>query len=153
MKKLLIVAAMGAAGLVSTGAQAASTAPENFNVDITLTSACSITTPADVVLTYTSFQAGAATSAGGGFTVSCTNLTPYTFNLDASATAASGGTTLGLNYTLDVQDTVPATVVGGTGNGAAQSYSIRGQIAGGQGGNCAVSPCNSVVVHTVQVDF
>jgi spore coat protein U-like protein len=153
MKKLLMVAALGAAGLVSGTAHAASTLPENFNVDITLTSACAITAPADVVLTYTSNQITNATSTGGGFTVTCTNLTPYTFNLDASATAASGGTTLGLNYTLDVQNTVPATVAGGTGSGAAQSYAVHGQIAAGQGGNCAVSPCNSVVVHTVQVDF
>ena len=131
MKKLMMVAALGAAGLMGT-AQAA-TVNNTFDVDINLTSACQLSTITNVTFAYTSFQVGAATSAGGAYTVTCTTNLPYTMALDQTNILDDA---LQLNYTL----AVPA---GGTGNGAAQAYSVTGNMPGNQGGDCAAATCNN----------
>jgi len=132
MKKLMMVAAFGAAGLLSIGTQAASV-NDTFDVDINLTSACQLSTITNVTFAYTSFQVGASASAGGVFTVTCTNNLPYTMALDQTNVTDDA---LNLAYTL-------AVAAGGTGNGAAQGYTVTGNMAGGQGGNCAAATCNN----------
>ena len=105
------------------------TATSNFNVTATLQSACEFTAVTTAVaFTYTSFQAGPATAAGGAVSLRCTNTLPYTLSLDAAA-----GTVVGLNYTLSL------SAAGGTGNGVAQAYSVNGSMVAGQSGTCATT--------------
>jgi hypothetical protein len=135
MKKLalgLLATAALAAALAPLSANAA-TATSGFNVTVSLTSSCSITTPpSDVAFTYTSFGP-AVTATPGAFAVRCTNSLPYGLSLDAA-----GGTVIGLAYTLSLS---AATA---TGNGVAQSFSIGGGMIAGQSGTCSsttTTPC------------
>lgn len=131
MKKLTLIAALSLAVLASATAHAA-TATGNFDVNITLTSACVYAKTSDVDFAYTSFQVAAqAQTTSGGFTVKCTNTLPYTLALDAAGSYTDAATNLA--YTLSLSST------GATGNGAAQAYSVTGSIAGGQGGDCATA--------------
>ena len=85
MKRILTATAIAAA-LTAGNAQAGSD-NKPFNVNITLTSACTLTAVTDLAFTYTSLQTGASTATGGGFNVSCTNSLPYTFKLVQSGGA------------------------------------------------------------------
>ena len=130
MKKLLLAVAVATAlATAAPVAQAASTAA-NFNVTVNLTSKCEVTAgPTDVAFTYTSFQTGASTAAGGAFGVRCTNTLPYTMALDATS-----GTVIGLAYTLGL------SASSGTGAGlTGASYSVTGNMASGQSGDCATT--------------
>src|SRR4051794_40104015 len=73
VKKILLPLAI--ASMLSAGsALAVSTPPASFNVAVTLTSACTVSTPTALTFTYTSMQGGAASPTGGGaFNVTCTN--------------------------------------------------------------------------------
>jgi spore coat protein U-like protein len=147
MRKLILAAILGTVGLQPMVSYAAS-AGENFVVDVTLTSACSITTPSDVVFTYTSFGA-AQVSTGGDFSVSCTATLPYAFTLHNNAGVTAGGTptingtVVGLNYTL----TAPPQV---TGSGARQ---ITGSMIAGQAGTCALAACNGTATHSLIITY
>lgn len=135
MKKF-IVSVIAAASVLAVVApvHAAGSVPSNFDVNITLTSACQMTTsPSNVVFTYTSLGA-AAVSTGGGFGVQCTNTLPYTLALDA--TSVTDGV-VNLTYSLALS---AATA---TGSGLAQSYTITGGITAGQAGTCALATCNN----------
>ncbi len=127
MKRLATAVAV-ASIFAASAANATSTAPQGFNVKVNLTSDCTVSAIADVQFAYTSFQAAAQASTGGGFTVTCTNTLPYTMALSAAS-----GTVIGLNYTLAL------SAAGGTGNGLAQAYTINGNMAAGQSGNCATA--------------
>ena len=156
MKKLSLIAA--ALVLASAGASAATTG-DAFDVSVTLTSACSVTTAAaDIAMTYTAFAAAASTGSAST-TFSCTRgLTP-TFQFDTTAVGAtssaadgtvgntitSQGVLRGLLYTLSA--TVPAKTAGtaatagagGAGGsiGTADTYSltINAAIPAGQAGD------------------
>ncbi len=129
MNKQLKLLAAATIVALAPAANAASTPAAPFNVTAALTSVCSITAgPADVTFTYTSFQAGLATGAGGGFSVRCTTNLPFTMALDATT-----GSVAGLTYNL----TLPAGPF--TGTGAAVAYTVGGTIAGGQGGDATAS--------------
>ena len=125
-----LVLAIGAALVVSTGAQAA-TVPSTFNVNITLTPKCEIaTTSTDLAFAYESFQMGAQPATGGGFSLRCTTgLVPVSFTLD-SASVTDAATNLA--YTI----TLPTPLAG---TGAAQAYSVTGSMAAGQAGTCALN--------------
>src|SRR4051812_29037000 len=106
LKRLIIAAAISAAGLQIAGSQAA-TSSSVFDVTINLTSACTFTGMTPVVFAYTSLQVAAQPSTGGTFNLTCTNLLPYTTGLSAGTSAGPGGATLPildtatqLNYTL-----------------------------------------------------
>ena len=140
MKKLLMVAALGAAGLAGTGAQAA-TVNDTFDVDINLTSVCTVSVTTNVAFAYTSGQGGNQASTGGDVTVTCTNGVPYAFSLIHNATGVApvfpvNDATVLLDYTL----TAPA---GATSNGAAQAHAIAGDMPGGQAGSCPGGVCNN----------
>lgn len=136
-KQLKLLAAAAALALAPTANAVDITG--NFNVTVTLTPVCSITAgPANVTFTYTSFQAGAAASAGGGFTVACTQNLSYSMTLDAPPTGLVGG----LAYTI----AAPAGAFTGTGVGV--NHTISGSIAGGQGGD-ATAPTTEARVLTV----
>ena len=158
MKKILLAAIVGLTGLLSSTAQAQS-ATANFNVLINLTSACTLTAITDVAFTYTSFQTLAQPATGGAFNVSCTNLRPYTFGLVAGpGGAAPGAATINVtDAALNLAYTLGTSAAGGTGNGAAQGYSVTGTMAGGQSGTCATATCNNTGsanrVQTLVVNF
>jgi len=131
MKKLTLVASLALAALVTAPTQAA-TSTGNFDVAITLTSACIYAKTSDVAFTYTSFQTtAAAQTTSGGFTVRCTNTLPYTMALDAAGSYTDQATQLA--YTLAL------SAAGATGNGSAQTYAVTGRIDANQGGNCATA--------------
>jgi len=130
MKKILLPLATALAVLGSASASAASNNTP-FNVKVDLTSVCSVVTAiTDVQFTYTSFQAAAAPSSGGNFSVKCTTGLGYSFSFVGGA--AGTMPTTGLTYTL----TAPAS---GTGNGANQALQITGSMPGLQGGTCATA--------------
>lgn len=142
MKKLMTILAASVA-TIGLNAEAAGTASQAFNVTVNLTSACSITAgPTDVAFSYTSFQPGPATAAGGAFSVKCTNNLPYTMALDSTT-----GTVIGLNYSLSL------SAAGGTGNGAAQAYSVGGTMAAGQSGDCAAATCSGSQGRTLTITY
>jgi spore coat protein U-like protein len=112
-------------------------------VKVTLTSACTLTTaPTDVIFTYTSFQ-GTAATASTTYGVQCTNTLPYTMALDTTAT----NTVAGLTYALAL------SAASGTGNGAAQSYTINGTMASGQGGTCALGSCTGTEARVLTITY
>lgn len=122
-KQLKMIAAAAA---LAFGSANAATINGNFQVQVTLTPVCSLTAgPANVTFTYTSFQAGVSNSAGGGFSVACTQNLSYSMSLDAPPTGLVGG----LAYTI----AAPAGAF--TGTGVAVAHTISGTIAGGQGGD------------------
>ena len=137
MKKLAVSTIAAAAMFAATApaAQAATASSGAFDVDITLTSGCTVATPANLAFTYTSFQVAAAT-ATSPFNISCTTSLPYTVAVSGPAVTDDA---VNLAYTL----AVTAPVGGGTGTGAAQAYSIDGSIAAGQAGTCATGSCTN----------
>lgn len=159
MKKLLLVAAMGLTGILSSTAQAASTSG-TFNVNITLTSSCTLAAITAVDFAYTSFQGGAATATGGGFNVSCTTNLPYTFGLQAGNGAPTPPGAATINVTdnaVNLAYTLALSAAGGTGSGAAQAFSVTGTMAGAQSGTCATATCTNAAatnrVHTLIVNY
>ena len=159
MKKLLLAAIVGLTSLLSSTAQAQSTSG-TFNVNITLTSACTLSAITAVNFAYTSFQVGASAATGGGFTVSCTNSHPYTFGLEAGSGAAvpPGTATIGVtDAALNLAYTLGLSAAGGTGSGVAQGYNITGTMAGSQAGTCVGATCTNAAsgnkVQTLIVNF
>jgi spore coat protein U-like protein len=126
LQKLISSAAATAAFISFIPVAGAVDVPANFNVTVALTSVCQLTTaPGTVAFTYVAFQPGAAT-ANTSFAVKCTNNQGYTMALD---TPVGGQTVGGLPYTLNI------SAASGTGNGAAQSYTLDGTIALGLAGD------------------
>lgn len=154
IKKVLVsmIAAFMLVAPMVPVAQAGTIGPTNFNVTVTLTTACSATAPADVVFAYTSFQVANQASTGGGFSVTCTNTLPYSMSLSAAS-----GTIIGLNYQL----ALPGQALGaagplpiGSGSGAVQALAITGQMASGQSGTCALATCTPAPnVHTLTITY
>jgi spore coat protein U-like protein len=143
--KRIIAATLVAAALGAGNAQAGSTSGQ-FNVNITLTSACTLGAVTPVAFAYTSNQGTVANATGGNFSVTCTTSLPYTFGLQAgNGTATPPGTStitvtddaVNLGYQLGLSAT------GGTGSGNAQSYNISGTMASGQFGTCASGSCTN----------
>jgi hypothetical protein len=152
MKKLILPVLLGLSAAFFGPAQAATSLPgAGFNVDVTLTSACKLTTaPGNIALSYTSL--GGANSATTSFAVQCTDGLAYTFALDAA-----NANTLGLTIPLLLRDSGDAaTVAGGTQSGAAATtYLIKASVTAGQQGTCATSPatCTSSVARTLTVSY
>lgn len=138
LKAAVIASFVSAAGIANAG----TIGPTNFNVTVNLTSSCSlVSAPTDVAFTYVSFG-GAAVATPSSFTVKCTNLRPYTMALDSTT-----GTVIGLNYSIALSS------AGGTGTGVDQTYSITGNMAGGQSGNCAGASCTGTDVRTLTITY
>jgi hypothetical protein len=152
MKKLALSSIAAAAMLASAipSAQAVTATSGNFNVNITLSPSCSVTTPAAINLTYTSFQ-GTTSTGSSGFSVTCTNSLTYTPTVSGAATTDNA---VNLAYTLGLT----APVGGGTGTGAAQAYTVDATIALGQSGTCnSLTSCTNAAatnqVHTVTITY
>ena len=143
--KRIIAASLVAAALGAGNAQAGSTSGQ-FNVSITLTSACTLGAVTPVAFAYTSLQGSAATATGGGFSVTCTNSLPYTFGLQAGSGAATppGASTVSVtDNAVNLGYNLGLSAAGGTGNGSAQSYSVTGTMAASQAGTCATASCTN----------
>jgi spore coat protein U-like protein len=113
-----------------------------FSVSIITIASCTLSTPpGNINLAYTSFQVAAA-SASTNFGVNCTTGIPYTMALDATS-----GTLVGLNYT------VALSLSASNGTGAAQTFSITGNIAGGQAGTCATGSCSGSATRTLTISY
>lgn len=136
MKKILSIAALSMLSLSSlftAPAQAAGTANGNFNVNLTLTSACQINTPTDLAMSYTALQGTAATGTST-INVKCTNTLPYTLALDSTSVLDAA---TNLTYTLALSGATAA------GTGANQVITVTGNIASGQSGTCALASCTN----------
>jgi len=143
--KRIIAATAVAAALAAGNAQAGSTSGQ-FNVNVTLTSACTVSAVTDLAFAYTSLQAGAASATGGGFSVACTNSLPYTFGLQSGAGAATppGAATISVtDNAVNLGYSLGLSAAGGTGSGASQAYSVTGSMAGSQAGTCAAASCTN----------
>ena len=143
--KRIIAATAVAAALAAGNAQAGSTSGQ-FNVNVTLTSACTVSAVTDLAFAYTSLQAGAAGATGGGFSVACTNSLPYTFGLQSGAGAATppGAATISVtDNAVNLGYSLGLSAAGGTGSGASQAYSVTGSMAGSQAGTCAAASCTN----------
>jgi spore coat protein U-like protein len=158
MKRILTATAIAAA-LTAGNAQAGSTSG-TFNVNVTLTSACTLGAVTDLAFAYTSLQAGAATATGGGFSVSCTTSLPYTFGLQSGAGPATppGAATIAVtDNAVNLGYTLGLSAAGGTGNGTPQGFSVTGTMAGSQAGTCAVASCTNAAAtnrtHTLIVNY
>ncbi len=159
MKKL--VAVMIAAGLLGTGtANAQSSASGQFNVNVTLTSSCTLSAINDLAFSYTSFQSGTANATGGGYSVSCTNSLPYTFGLQSGTGTATppGASTISVtDNAVNLAYQLALSAAGGTGNGSAQTYSVTGTMAGNQAGTCSGASCSNSAAtnkrHTLIVNY
>jgi hypothetical protein len=139
IKAAVIASLVGAASLANAG----TVGPTNFNVTVNLTSSCSLTAaPTDVAFSYTSFQGAPSVATPSSFSVKCTNLRPYTMALDATS-----GSVIGLNYTIAL------SAAGATGTGIDQTYSITGNMASGQSGNCAGASCTGTDVRTLTITY
>jgi spore coat protein U-like protein len=143
--KRIIAATAVAAALAAGNAQAGSTSGQ-FNVNVTLTSACTVSAVTDLAFAYTSLQAGAASATGGGFSVACTSSLPYTFGLQSGAGAATppGAATISVtDNAVNLGYSLGLSAAGGTGSGASQAYSVTGSMAGSQAGTCAAASCTN----------
>ncbi|MDO8455799.1 MAG: spore coat protein U domain-containing protein [Burkholderiaceae bacterium] len=135
MKKILIALAIA----VISFSAAAGSDNKPFNVKVTLTSACKLSTITDVDFTYTSLQTGAQTATGGAFTVTCTKTLPYNLrftNITGLTTASGTIPTVLLDYTLGL------SAAGSTGNGLAQPFNVTGNMIAAQAGTCATGSCS-----------
>jgi spore coat protein U-like protein len=144
--KRIIAVSLVAAALGAGHAQAAGSTSGQFNVNITLTSACTLGAVTPVAFAYTSLQGSASTATGGGFSVTCTNTLPYTFGLQAGSGAATppGASTVSVtDNAVNLGYTLSLSAAGGTGNGSAQSYSVNGTMGSGQAGTCATASCTN----------
>jgi spore coat protein U-like protein len=113
-----------------------------FSVSIITIASCTLTTPpGNINLAYTSFQVAAA-AASANYGVNCTTGIPYTMALDATS-----GTLVGLNYTLALSQS------SSNGTGVAQTFSINGNIAGGQAGTCATGTCSGSATRTLTITY
>ncbi len=149
---------------VAPVAMAAGSNSAALNVTLTLDNTCGITTTAVNFGTQTTLLS--AIDAAGTVTVTCTS-TGGTYNVAFNGGTTAGGTiaqrklvnvasgnTVDYNLyttaarTIVVGDGTTGVVVSGTGNGAAQAFSVYGRIAAGQNPK-AVGVYNDTVTATV----
>ena len=114
----------------------------SFGVSASIQHSCYFSTsPAPLILNYTSFSAAPATGSAG-FALSCTYNTPYTLTLPAST-----GTLLGVNYSLAL------SAASGTGTAGPQNYTVNGTAAANQPGTCTSGSCTASQGHVITVTF
>jgi spore coat protein U-like protein len=140
-KKLTLGLAAGFV-LLGTAAAYASTATSNFQVRIVINAQCLAATTTTLDFGTTGILS-ANVDATSTIQVTCTNTTPYNIGLDAGtgsgATVSnrkmtSAGVTISYamysnaGRTTNWGNTVGTDTVAGTGNGAAQSYTVYGRV-------------------------
>jgi spore coat protein U-like protein len=149
MKRLLLSAATATAVAMAFPAAAATT-NNDFNVSVSLTSACQALNSGTQTVdfgTYAAFQVAAKTSSSVNLTFQCTRgFAPTSVAFDAvNGTAAGVGVLQGLQYTLTAG--APGTAAGtaasvtSTGTGDTVTYAVSGSMPGGQAGTCVTASC------------
>jgi hypothetical protein len=126
-----------AAALSAPTQVAALTASQAFNVTVNLTPVCTLSTPAALVLDYTSGQSFVASTAST-FTATCTEGVAYGLSLSSTTVSAAG-----LTATLEIQDNdapnaaVTADVI--AASAAPRSFRVFGSIPAGGAGVCTAN--------------
>ena len=114
----------------------------SFGVSASIQHSCYFSTsPAPLILNYTSFSASPATGSAG-FALSCTYNTPYTLTMPTAT-----GTLLGVNYSLAL------SAASGTGTAGPQNFTVNGTAAADQPGTCTTGICSASQGHTITVGF
>ena len=151
MKRIALASALAACALLPLSANAAGSAADSFNVNIALTTACTLTTPGALAMTYTAF--GAAATGFTSFDVKCSQGLGFGLGLDA-ATVTDGAT--GLPYTLALKaanlgdaSVAAGTLTGQAGTAAGTTYYVQGYIAAGQAGTTTPGAANNTRTVTV----
>lgn len=155
------------AALLCTGLFAASAAhavSDTFDVKITITNECNISTaPSDIDFGSNSSQAAADLTATGTFQVTCTPSAPYTMGLNGGDTAdvaaremTNGTQTIAYQLYQDAGHVTPWGLVGparlgGTGTGSAVSHTIYGLVTSGANLNVPAGAYEDTV--TLDVTF
>jgi spore coat protein U-like protein len=137
-----ITAVVAAAGLLLAQNVNAATQTSTMGVSATVSTVCSVSANA---LTFGEVALSGATSNTTTITATCTNGGTYNVGLSDGANAAAGQRRLvsgenALNYELYSDSaravrwgsTVGTDTVSGTGNGAAQTLTVYGEILAGQ---------------------
>lgn len=143
--KLAVIAALGAMGTFATSANAAP-ATATFNVQMTITSSCAVTTaPSTINLGSVATQTAAVNQNGSTtFKVNCSKGTPFYIGMAPSA--ANGGTSSGTGNMVGAisgnTDKVPYTLYSNTGlttvwGNTATSSSVGNGMSGTGGGMAA----------------
>lgn len=158
-----LIAALLCAGLMAVpAAQAATT--DTFDVKITITNECNISTaPTDIDFGSNSSQAAADITATGTFEVNCTPNASYTLGLDGGEAGdvnarmmSSGSETIAYQLYQDAGYTTPwglagSDRLGGTGTGSPVTHTIYGRVA--HGANINVPAGNYDDTVTLDVTF
>jgi spore coat protein U-like protein len=156
-------AAMLATGLLATSAASAITT-DTFDVKITITNECNISTaPSDIDFGSNSSQAAADITATGSFAVNCTPEAPYTMGLnggdtgDVNAREMTNGTeTIGYQLYKDASHTtawglVDTARLGGTGIGSPVTHTVYGLVPFGANLNVPAGAYEDTI--TLDVEF
>jgi len=157
-KAAALALALGAMGVAGTSQ--AVTAFGTFDVNITLTSVCTMSAITPVSFTYTS-GTGAGPVTQGTYSITCTSGLPFNVALQAGTGGAYPGVSASINvtdgptqiqYTLNT--TGPTANLGGTGTGLVQNYVIDAVVPASQWG-CAGGACAQPVnnTHTLWVNY
>ncbi|MBA8902347.1 spore coat U domain-containing protein [Phyllobacterium sp. P30BS-XVII] len=137
-------AAVGLAAALGFSSPAlAATATGSFGVHITIQSSCILVSATDMTFPNTGVIAADVPSTST-LSVQCTNATPYNVGLNAGTGAGAtvavrkmtGPASATINYSLYTEvthatvwgNTVGTDTVGGTGNGAAQPFTVYGLV-------------------------
>jgi spore coat protein U-like protein len=112
-----------------------------FSITIVTPTACAITaSPGNISLSYTAFQAAAA-SGTTTFGITCGATVTYSMAVNPAS-----GALVGVNYALSL----PASA---TGTGAQQTHTITGTAPANQAGTCATGTCSATQVTTLTITF
>lgn len=134
MNKWTRALATAAFGLAAAGAAQAQTATTTFQVTADVQAACSV---AATDLIFGNYLASALTplDSTSTITVTCTNGTTYGVGVGATPMARTmAGPGGNLNYGMfnEIGRTTAFGVVGASGNGAGQAYTVFGRVPAGQ---------------------
>ena len=144
MRNLFAGLTLGAC-MFAAGSAGAATTTGTFNVKITITSQCLINSASDMLFASTGVIA-ANVDQTSTISVTCTNTTPYTVGISAGTNGGGTVTTRKMKggpsneliayslfsdaaRTANWGDTALLGWQSGTGNGAAQSFTVYGRVA------------------------
>lgn len=129
----LLAVALAVAGV--SGTAGAATDTKNFNVTMTITGACDISTGTATNVAFGSYEAGGGDQvATGNLIVNCSPGQAYAITLSNGANYAAGRRMKsGANFIVyelysDAGHTTAWTSVGGTGSGIDQNIPVYGQV-------------------------
>ena len=163
MKKILTsILAAALFAIAAPSAQAASTAPQPFNVTASLAAACTITTlgtPAVTFGPYTAFQTTALTATPATIAIQCSRgLSAPTFAFDGGT---GGGVIAGLNYTVSATAGAATAGTAATattiGTADTRTITIAGNMPAAQASDCAGNAASCAapvtVVRTITISY